>query len=131
MSAAAAGRTEQQKEYWHHLTTKMATFYMDCFPDNILFFNLQDSALCYVARICNQWFTENDIQVLGWAGNSPELNPIEHFWFFFKPPVHLKRPSNKRGLIEAIIVSWQRIIKKKRSWKIKDTRRNTHKTVTS
>jgi len=40
----------------------------------------QDGAPCYTAKKCKKWFTENNIEVLDWPGNGPDLNPIENLW---------------------------------------------------
>jgi transposase len=55
-----------------------------------------------------QWFKDNDIQVLVWPPQSPDINPIEHLW------VHLKRalqkyPTSPKGvykLWERVKVEW-------------------------
>jgi len=70
----------------------------------------QDGAPCHTTKKCKKWFIENNIEVLDWPGNSPDLNTIENLWSRLKRAVAAKRPSNRRGLIEAIIASWHHII---------------------
>ena len=53
------------------------------------------------------WFDDNNIQVLSWPAQSPNLNPIEHLW------EHLKRclqqyPTPFRGVHEL----WNRVSEK-------------------
>lgn len=78
-------------------------------------------------------------------GTSQIWTPIRHLLFRQETLLHMSRPSNKRDLIEAIIVSWLYIIKKEelKYWlsqyhvtvllccKFKDIQRNTDKAVTS
>ena len=38
----------------------------------------QDNATCRMARITRAWFEDNDVTVMNWPSQSPDLNPIEN-----------------------------------------------------
>ena len=40
----------------------------------------QDNAPCHTAKICKQWFEENNIKIMSWPANRPDLNCIENLW---------------------------------------------------
>ena len=52
--------------------------------------------------------SENDVKVLDWPGNSPDLNPIENLWLIIESRLLKKDCTTERKLTEAIIEVWYR-----------------------
>ena len=40
----------------------------------------QDNAPCHTAKIYKQWFEENNIKIISWPANSPDLKCRENLW---------------------------------------------------
>ena len=80
---------------------------------------MQDNASIYTAKIVREWLEEMGVTTMDWPPYSPDLNPIEHLWFFIKEWVHdhhlklLELPKNdetvKDALFKAISEAWQAI----------------------
>ena len=68
----------------------------------------QDLAPCQTSKKVKSFMDENQIYVLQWPGNSPDLNPIENLRSIIKTRLENKDCTTKIKLIEAIIQLWYR-----------------------
>lgn len=74
----------------------------DLNPDFVIF--QQDNAPCHKAKDTMKWFEEQEIAVMDWPPQSPDLNPIEHLWVHVKKELG-KYPEAPKGIHEL----WTRI----------------------
>jgi hypothetical protein len=71
----------------------------------------QDNDPKHTSGRANQWFEDNNINVLSWPAQSPDINPIEHLW------EHLKRqlqqydtpPKGVHELWDWVVKEWNAI----------------------
>lgn len=66
----------------------------------------QDSAPAHTSRKVQKWMKDNQIKVLEWPGNSPDLNPIENLWMLVKRKVRNYKPKNLQELVFYIKRVW-------------------------
>ena len=66
----------------------------------------QDNATCHTSKKVTQWFSENDIRVIPWPGNSPDMNPIEHIWDYIDRKICNQQFKNLDELYNEVQKIW-------------------------
>lgn len=70
----------------------------------------QDNDPKHTSKIVRQWFESSNITVLKWAGQSPDLNPIEHMWVEVKNKLaRNSRAKNKQEVWTEVQRAWYSI----------------------
>lgn len=71
----------------------------------------QDNDPKHTSKKADKWFEDNDITVLGWPAQSPDINPIEHLWEHLKRQLNKypKPPSGCHELWDRVVKEWNMI----------------------
>ena len=73
---------------------------------------MEDSAPCHRSKVAKNFLDSNNIDLLEWLRNSPDLNPIENLWTNMKNEVSEKQPLSGAELVKSIKEVWVKEISK-------------------
>ena len=60
----------------------------------------QDGATPHTSKESKNFLRGNNVQILQWPPNSPDINPVENVWTILKNYVEKKNPQTKAALVD-------------------------------
>ena len=71
----------------------------------------QDNDPKHTRKLAKTWFSDNQIQVLKWPAQSPDINPTEHLWDYLKRRLNTyeTQPKSVHELWERVEKEWNGI----------------------
>jgi transposase len=69
----------------------------------------QDNAPCHKAKKSLDWFSTNEVPLITWPPQSPDLSPIENLWSILKRKLSIYRCKSKEEFKAKILDEWEKI----------------------
>ena len=71
----------------------------------------QDNASVHTAKRTRQWMKDNNVDVMPWPSQSPDINPIENLWRIVDVSVrkNYKNFDNDDALTDAVMTEWKNV----------------------
>ena len=69
----------------------------------------QDNAPSHTSKLLKNFFQENDIKLLPWPANSPDINPIENIWGHISFELSKMSLKSIKSLKEEILDIWNNL----------------------
>lgn len=66
----------------------------------------QDNDPKHTSKLAKNWFIRNNITVLNWPAQSPDLNPIENLWSDVKRRISGRKCTSKEDLWKCVEAAW-------------------------
>lgn len=66
----------------------------------------QDNDPKHSSKLAKKWFQDNNVKLVEWPSQSPDLNPIEHLWGILKKRIAAYKAKNKADLWEKVQAEW-------------------------
>jgi len=69
----------------------------------------QDNDPKHISKLARKFFQNNNIRLMEWPAQSPDLNPIENLWADVKSAVSKAKCSNNNQLWDVVQHTWKAI----------------------
>ena len=67
----------------------------------------QDNDPKHTAHVVRDWMQDNNIPLMDWPSQSPDLNPIENLWAILDKSCKTRRPNNEVELFQILQDAWR------------------------
>lgn len=89
------------------LQTYLVPYLDDTMPLQNIFQHDNDPK--HSSKLIKEWLMDENITVMNWPSQSPDLNPIENLWHYVDTKIRHKTYSNLNELYSAIETAWKEV----------------------